>query len=354
MIGLFLRWWAAQLLELLPRHLFRPDPARLGALLVEPAGAPERVRVLRRRGSVETVLGQFGLDDGTDGPALAQVLRRIEPDQNRETVMVRLPAEAALRRDVFLPLAAENGLAQVLGFEMDRLTPFAAEDTFFTWTVLKRDRETGRLLLRLLVVLRAPLLPVLDGLREAGRPAAAIEIAAGRRPMEEPAALIPLGLRRGEAGGSGTLLPRVAVAACLALLAGVVVLPFVLQGVAQKRLDRQVDALGSRVAAVQALEKRINGSSAGADLVTGERRQLGDPLTVLAAVTQVLPDDTFLSDLTLRRGVLTVSGQSAGAAKLIPAFGADPHFSAPAFSAPVTRIEGQSTDLFSIRTELAR
>ena len=62
-----------------------------------------------------------------------------------------------------------------------------------------------------------------------------------------------------------------------------------------------------------------------------------------------MPDDSYLSDLTLRQGVLTISGQSPGAAKLIPAISSDPAFSAPAFAAPVTRIEGQNTDLFSIR-----
>jgi hypothetical protein len=39
--------------------------------------------------------------------------------------------------------------------------------------------------------------------------------------------------------------------------------------------------------------------------------------------------------------------------KLIPALSAEPAFVAPAFSAPVTRIESNNSDLFSIRAGVA-
>ncbi len=335
-------WWTSQMLDLLPAQLARPDPSMVGALLVEPL--PSGSRLLRRRGTEETLLGVFDLPGDED--ALAGALAAQSADSPRSPVLLRLPPEAALRRDVVLPLAAEAGLDRVLGYEMDRLTPFSAEETFFSWSVLRRDREAGRLHLRLSMVLRKPLLPLLGALQAASSPARAIEI--------PPGLLIPLA-RSPSASASRTrrLLAAAGVGcAVLALLA--MVLPFALQSVAASRIDRRIDALQPRVAAVQALQRRVAGSTAGAELVVAERNRLGNTLAVLAALTRVLPDDTFLSDLTLRQGQLTVSGQSPQASKLIPAISADPAFSAPAFSAPVTRIEGQNTDLFSIRTGLAR
>lgn len=372
MIRDVLTWWSRQMLDLVPARFARPDPSAVGALLVEPSVSGQGARLLRRRGTEEALLGEFPLrplqpiDGLADDIAPSPVPASLDPEDVAVLhaalastdvgsaggiVLLRLPPGSALQRDVTLPLAAEAGLERVLAYEMDRLTPFAAADVFFAWSVLRRDREAGRLSLRLSLVPRPPLLPLLDALRAAGASPQAIEIpAAGGRPRLR----IPLAHERSASARRERRLLVVAAAGCAALALLAILLPFVLQAAASARLDRRIAALQPRVAAAQALHRRIAGSSAGADLVLAERRRLGDTLAVLAAMTRVLPDDSYLSDLTLRQGQLTISGQSPGAAKLIPAISADPAFSAPAFSAPVTRIEGQNTDLFSIRAGVAR
>ena len=73
------------------------------------------------------------------------------------------------------------------------------------------------------------------------------------------------------------VLLRGAAAGCVLLGVAAVVLPFVLQAQAQDGLDRRIAALQNRVAAVQAIEHRISGSSAGADLVENERRRMSAP-----------------------------------------------------------------------------
>jgi general secretion pathway protein L len=77
-----------------------------------------------------------------------------------------------------------------------------------------------------------------------------------------------------------------------------------------------------------------------------------DILRVLAKTTEILPDDTHLTDLSLRQRKLSLSGQSAAAAKLIGAIAADPFFKDPAFSAAVTRVQGGKLDAFSINAEI--
>ena len=356
------------MLELVPARFARPDASAVGALLVEPYPRGDGIRLIRRQAGEETMLGdvplrriRFGdaLDtdvatdfDGTldadDDAGLRAALSAAGANESGSMVLLRLPAGAALQRDVTLPLAAEAGLDRVLAYEMDRLTPFAAEDIFFSWTVLRRDREAGRMQLRLSLVPKAPLLPLLETLRIAGAGPRAIEIlgatAGSTRPLR-----IPLAHERPASARQERRLLMIAGGCCAALAVLAIVLPFILQSMAAHGLDRQVAGLQPRVETVQALRRRIAGSTAGGELVSAERRRLGDALGVMAAVTRVLPDDSYLSDFTLRQGVLTISGQSPGAAKLIPAISSDPAFSAPAFAAPVTRIEGQNTDLFSIR-----
>jgi len=101
------------------------------------------------------------------------------------------------------------------------------------------------------------------------------------------------------------------------------------------------------------LELRDEDGVAGADVLTAERARIGDVLQVLAAVTDIVPDDSWLTELSLHQGKLGISGQSPAAARLIPALAADPAFRNPAFAAPVTRAPDGHADLFVIRAELA-
>ncbi len=73
---------------------------------------------------------------------------------------------------------------------------------------------------------------------------------------------------------------------------------------------------------------------------------------MLATVTELLPDDTVLTEFSLHQGKLGISGQSPAAAQLIPALAASPTFRNPTFAAPVTRAPDGHTDQFVIHAEL--
>ena len=72
----------------------------------------------------------------------------------------------------------------------------------------------------------------------------------------------------------------------------------------------------------------------------------------MAATTRILPDDTYLTEMEVRQRKVTLSGRSAGAARLIGALAADAEFRNPGFSAPVTRLEALRAELFTINAEV--
>ena len=345
MIKEFLSWWMRQLLDLVPDRFARRDPALSNAILAAPDGSedePGAIRLSLRRSGQEQEIGRHA-----PGQAVLPRLLREHPDL---ALLLRLPPDSLLSRDVSLPLAAESGFEQVLHYEMDRLTPFAAADVFWSARLLRRNKESGRIDLRLSLVPRAWLAAPLDTLQAAGGRLAAIEV---RGPGLGP----PLRIAIAHERSRGRIVQRrllgagAAVCAVLALVA--TVLPFVRQSAAQAAVEHRIAALQPQVRQVEALRARIRSGTAGMDAIATARTRLGDPLGLLAALTRVLPDDTYLTDLTLRDGIITVTGQSSGAVKLIPALSADPAFVAPAFSAPVTRIESNNSDLFSIRAGTA-
>nr|WP_321986197.1 PilN domain-containing protein [uncultured Lichenicoccus sp.] len=345
MISEILSWWAQQMRGLIPARFVQADPADVNALLATPGSSGNLAISLRRNGQ-ETLLGVHEPGDAT--------LRRLRSEHPAAILLLRLPQASVLVRDVSLPLAAEAEYERVLGYEMDRLTPFAAGDVFWAAQVLRRNRAVGRLDLRLNLVPRAWLAAPLALLAEAGLQPAAIE--ASGSPTNGLADAAPLRIALAHdvrQGGVERLKLRMAAGACAALALVAIVLPFLEQSIAAHRTERRIAALQPQVAQVQALRRTLLAGSAGADAIAAARLRLGDPLRLMAALTRVLPDDTYLSDLTLRTGSMTVTGQSGSAVRLIPALSADPAFTAPAFSAPVTRIEASNTDLFSIRAHVA-
>ena len=124
------------------------------------------------------------------------------------------------------------------------------------------------------------------------------------------------------------------------------------QELAFRRLDARIAELRPDVDAADALRRRLSDRAAGAGVVAAEAARVGNAIGMLATITELMPDDTFLYGLTLRDRMLTITGQSASAARLIPALAADPAVANPVFAAPVTRNEFTNAESFSIRAEM--
>jgi general secretion pathway protein L len=300
--------------------------------------------LIRRLNGQEAALGRFRIDES--GLAAIRRYRRVKG--RSLDLLLRACPGALLEHRFAIPLAAEHDAAQVLRYEIDRVTPFAAEDIFWTWATERRDRERGRLFVRLSLVSRASVQACLQALTSAGLAPRRIEAAA------EDGALRYLPLETDDTA-SETLqrgaIPILAVA-CVFLAITAVALPFVFQQAQILRTGRDIAQLQPRVSEVITLRDRIAGQAAVADVIAAAEIRIGDAVQALAAVTDVLPDDTFLTAFSLSQRTLSLTGQSADPARLIAAMAADPMIASPSFSAPVTAAPNGKGRLFSINAEL--
>src|SRR5207245_2528232 len=246
--------------------------------------------------------------------------------------------------------AAERQLDQVLAFEMDRETPFSPEDIFWNHRVAQRDRSRGQLAVRLLLVPRASLAALLGALDKVGVLPKRAEIGDG----PDQGCYLPLG-----ADGGGLhdpmrrrLLRWPAAALCAGLAAAAVAVPFARQASALAQLEEEI--AGGRAAAAEAekLRHEVDRLTGTAGLIESERDKAGRPLITIAALTRLLPDDTYLTELQMQQHRVTLSGRSAGASRLIGALAAGNQLRNPAFAAPVTRIEAAKAELFTITAEV--
>ena len=281
-------------------------------------------RLLLRRNGVETNL-----------PALA--LDRPAPAFPHLPTGLRLPPGAVLCREVMLPLAAARDLQSTIGFEMDRLTPFTAEEVYWGVSGVTPDRARGNLRLQLAIVLRTQIDALNAALARCNLIPVFIEAGTGqidfaparRRPMQK----------------LGTAFCALLALACLAT-------PFLRQQIALDAAARAIATYAPAAHTALVLRQQLATAAQGRAAIA-EARRAGDALPVLATLTDALPDGTWLGDLTLKSGDLTFDGQSTDAAKLIGLLSAVPGLRAPSFTAPVTRTVDGNADLFSLHATVA-
>jgi len=339
MFGDYVAWWSRQMIELLPQPL-RPGSGSTDALLIEAEPDQSSIELTFRRGELVSKLGRFKMDAG--GFAAA---RAVAASSGRSAIWLRQRPETLLEKDLALPLAAERELERALTYEMDRETPFSADEVWWNWRIVSRDRQRGTLKLRLFLLPKGPLRPLVEALNLAGLAPAGIE-ACGADGVLHRLALDPHhGAPR---GWPGRLKPLAAACAILAMIAAIV--PFARQSVALNRVEARIASLQPGVDEVQKLRGRTGDGGRGG--ISADLASEGDILNVLAKTTDILPDDTYLTDFALHGRKLSLTGQSAAAARLIGALAADPFFKDPAFSSAVTHPQGAKLDSFSINAEI--
>jgi general secretion pathway protein L len=335
MLPELMTWWTRQMMDLAAPLLDKLRTPVPDALLL--ACEPDGMRIERRRkGRIEPV-GNVAAN--ADPAALRGMLAR----RRGEPLVLVLPSRLLIC-EATLPAAAQGGLDRVLRYEMDRLTPFAADDVFFTHRLLDLDRARASLKVEVAFVPRTWVQPILDWIAPAG----AVPIALEATGPDGKVRRIAIGRLDPARQARERLLSRLALSACLALAGAAVLLPLVRQSLALSDVDDRIATLRPSVAQVEALRKQIALRSAGAGQIAAARQQAGAVLRMLGVLTDTLPDDTWLSTLTVHQHTIVMEGHSAAATKLIAGMAAEPRLRDPAFAAPVLRGENGG-EVFTIQ-----
>jgi general secretion pathway protein L len=342
----FLHWWLRQLSELLPPALSLAAKHRPDALIIDIES--ERVTLsLRREGRGAKLAAATADDAGIE--SLARKIHGItEPPH---LLLFRVPRSMQLRKLSSFPLAARRDLDTVLSFEMDRETPFARGEVYWTHIIRRQDATLGRLDVELFIVPRAGVDPVIEAARRAGLHPSAIEIDVGAG--ADDVRLIRVGPARRWKWLSARR-PLIAWSAAAAgLLLVMLVAPFIRQQIAIASADSAIDALTGEAREAAQLRQAADQAGRAMELFRKERERNGGILEVLAATTRLVPDDSHLTALSLRGGRLTITGQSPSAAHLVDLLAGSPAFREPTFDSPVVQDDSSGLETFTISASLS-
>jgi general secretion pathway protein L len=260
----------------------------------------------------------------------------------RSVFEVIVPPAALLERRLEpLPRESKPYIESVVRHQIETIFPWNARDILHT--ALVDDRGDGKIDVTVRATSRSAIEPVLSlaSLCEASE---VIVTSSGER--DRAAIRVPLNEDALGSRKRGHAVARYAV--LVLLLSGLCAIGWA--SFARWSMTSELAMLDQAITDRRALMMRTSasGDAAGRDGLEAKRLQTPLAVLVLEKLSELLPDDTYLTDLSVDGERLRITGVSGQAAELVPLLERAGHFRNAAFYAPTTRMSGRSSDRFSI------
>lgn len=338
--GQFLGWWKQQLWECVP------------------AGWRAKTIQARRPAMWAPVTDQVWAPGAS---ALeSQMFTRSALAQRGGSVALVAGDTNGFRRVVELPIAVAGRLHQVLGFELDRLTPLRAADLYYDFRVLDRDAAAGNCCVEVVAVPRARVAPWLADAQQKNIEVTRLILAPSD--IDTSLNLLTVSQAGNDASSRYRWLNTALLALCAALLIALIAFP--LWQMRQRVIELQpLEATAKTDAeAASILQRQLEKQIGEYNLPLA--RKHGSPLVVqiIDDLTKRLPDDTWAQSFEIKTSPsqkdqkdkvreVNVQGETGSGGKILQMFQESPLLKDPVFKATMTRV-APNAERFHVAGEL--
>jgi general secretion pathway protein L len=323
---------------------------------VRHAVLPRNQRLLLELDGPELVLSKDGdgaIQELERYPLAATDVSPLSRPENAGEVVLCLPRHKALIKELTLPLAAEENLREVLAFEMNRQTPFRAEQVYYDYALATRDVRKAVLTVVLVLVPRQVLEELLAALGRLGfypdvvttRPDQGEGLLAVNLIPDQDRKPRPVMARRVNA-----LLGLLA----LLLLIAAVSLPLWHKRQVIKTLEPELRAAAEQAGEVRGLREEVELLQARSRFLVEKKQSTLMMLQIINELTRILPDDTWIHRLEINGSEVQLQGQSAAAAALIPLIEASSIFHNVRFRSPITQVARSNAERFHLSADIVQ
>lgn len=263
-------------------------------------------------------------------------------EPHRRTVL-RLPADAVLTRRTSFPAQVREKLPQVVRLELDRLSPFSADQVVHDFTVASAAKGDARIAVDLALCKRDRVADWLKRLEEAGSPVDEITWEgawpkANLLPPEERP-------RRRQPLITGA---RLLAAMVLLLSVATVATPLWQKVRLLESLDAEVNRLRGQAIEVDDLRQELEKARQGSTVVLQLKWDEPRVIDLLRELTDRIPDDTWVQSLEYQNQEVQLRGESGQATALIGLLEEAPGFEGVSFRSPVTQVARTGKERFNL------
>jgi general secretion pathway protein L len=346
----FFQWWGRELAFLIPKKIRALLSDRSGNLVFTAANSGFNVCFFRDA-ATEPAFNRH-LDSGDQ--SAYQKLKEQNSDIEKADCILRLTDAQAVKKVLYLPAAAQENLQQVVGFELDRYTPFKAEQVYFTVAPMGKT-EQGQLQILLALTPQILLDEQLACLNGWGVQPGRVDYQSVNHDFPQLAGqynLLPERYR----SGSGKLAQSVhwLLSGILAiLLLAVLIYPVWQEQQAVDLLKAQIKSLENETRIVDEQQLEIDALRDETQRLIGIKDQTPEMASVLNELSHLLKDDTWLTHLQYSENHMQIQGQSPTASALIGLLEASPLFSKVSFVSPLTQDKTTGLERFQISMDVS-
>lgn len=356
----YIHWWTTELLALVPRRWRALMAHATRRLVVDVDGDQAHVALHNGHGVQKLASFAFGTDAADQPKAWAIISGAC--GERIEEVIVRLPARQVLRHTLSFPLAAEENLREVLAYEMDRHTPFKAEQVYYDFAIVERAPAERSVRVELTLIPRASIDPLLKILAVRGLEVTALTLA----PVSTSAG-VPTDAETSDAGinllptararssrGSHDRHNRVLLGLAAVLLLLAVIVPLAQQRSMVSELGAKVQAVREKALEAEQTRKELEQLMAATTALVAERNARPLVIGILDEVTRILPDSTWLTRLEINGSKVKIQGESSNASEVATLMLGSAMFPDARFESPVTRNPRTANERFVISANIKR
>lgn len=347
----FLRWWARELAFLVPskiRLFFR---------------APQAAIIIRANRQQFELSYQFG-DEQKPLIVVAREDLQSETVKNllaearfkNVLIILRLASEDALVKTLNLPLAAQSNIAQVVRYELDRYSPFKAEQVYFATRVERIDSETAQLCVQLLLSPKKILETLYNDCKTLGITSSIVEVENAPNDLQNLHSaynLLPSHLQpkientaRFLTGGLLTLLFLLSFSSFI--------LPVWLEYQGVQELEAKIAKIEKEVKAVKNLQAEMDTLREETQLLINEKTATPPVVAILNEISALMKDDSWLAYLQYSDGQIQLQGESQAASNLLADLEASDYFANVSFASPVTQDKASGLERFQITAKVTK
>ena len=346
----FFHWWGQELSFLIPKKIRHALSDRPASLVFTPENQGFKTSLFPD-GPLSTPLFDAYLD-GVD-PSAFQNLKVQHVEIEKAECILCLTAAQAIAKVIYLPEAALENLQQVVGFELDRYTPFTAEHAYYTVVTLGK---TGYGQVQLLLVLcpQTVLDEQLTALNNLGVFPVRVEYQQVNQDYPALQGLYNLLPDRFRPEGArwAQSLHWLLNGLMFGLLLAVMVYPVWQEMQAVTVLKAQIKALEKDTRFVDAQQMEIDALSNETQNLINIKNQSPELIAVLNELSHLLKDDTWLTNLQYSDKHMQIQGQSPMASALIGTLEASKYFSKVSFVSPLTQDKTTGLERFQISMDV--
>jgi general secretion pathway protein L len=274
---------------------------------------------------------------------------RPDPVDMRD-LAITLPPNRILRKVLGLPAAAEEGLRQVLEFQMDQHTPFSVNQVYFAHQIVARDFERAQLTVELWATPRNAVDAAIKTLGGEGAAVRAVFVQDSSTAVA-PINLLPI------AGGKKTSVLRSGInpwlASLVVLLAlAAVTVPVVIKREAVVQMLPWVEKGRQAAEMVDSMRRGLEVRVVQHNFLLEKRQMLPTVIQILEELTRILPDDTWVQVLDVKGKELQIQGETASSVRLVGLFEQSSIFRDASFRSPLTKGQISGTERYQLTVQI--